>query len=445
MPAVDYINQKKNVASWMRTSDWDLVDAQIRERSFFMAAVQNARLLQMFRDAVRLVSEGHISQAEARRRLRLALQASGYRPAEGEEGSLDDLSSVRRMDVAIGTNKDLARGWYIRQALLQDPGHPALELYRKGSARAPRDWVSRWAEAAASVDNAGVAPGGQWIALVSSPIWKALSRFDQPYPPFDFGSHMWVKPVKYSTCVELGLIPPDGEDVGEPPLPDEKAAADRSRYRSPNEGVGADTSALDADIASALDDALGVVARRRGDILEMSDVNGTSPKTAEEIADELSRPDPSGATAGIRSALDRLAAGDVSSAADPRLDALVSRIAPKPLKNVTVEHDLDSEGELREFDSALAGAGYVAPCLIPASIGSAPSASRSGWKVVIKASTRSARDLRPIFSVLRPNGGNWKRGDIVVIEGTRLKIKSKSDSTLPGGCRCRTYIAEEEV
>jgi hypothetical protein len=44
------------------------------------------------------------------------------------------------------------------------------------------------------------------IALKNDPIWKAISRFGRPYPPFDFNSGMWIKPVNRATAIKAGLI-----------------------------------------------------------------------------------------------------------------------------------------------------------------------------------------------------------------------------------------------
>ena len=52
----------------------------------------------------------------------------------------------------------------------------------------------------------GVARGGQMVALKTSPISVELSRFGYPYPPFDFNSGMWVRPVSDDDCEALGLL-----------------------------------------------------------------------------------------------------------------------------------------------------------------------------------------------------------------------------------------------
>lgn len=65
------------------------------------------------------------------------------------------------------------------------------------------------------------------VALIESPIWAKLSRFGNPYPPFDFGSGMGVDGVSYADCEKLGLLnapqPPEQEPEEYAPEYDEAA------------------------------------------------------------------------------------------------------------------------------------------------------------------------------------------------------------------------------
>jgi len=210
--ASDFIDSKQVDTTAQSTADWDMVDAQIRERAFFMAGVSNARILQAFKDAARDVAAGKLTMNEARKRLRAALREAGYEPAEDERGGIHDLSSRRRMEVTLETNVALARGWMQRQQMLRDKSQPGLRLFRARRVRVPRNWVLRWGEAAARIGWQGVARGGEFVALIDSPIWREISRFGVPYPPFDFGSQMRVKAVPYEECERLGLFDEPGED-----------------------------------------------------------------------------------------------------------------------------------------------------------------------------------------------------------------------------------------
>jgi len=68
-----------------------------------------------------------------------------------------------------------------------------------------RHWEARWQEAGAAVGWVGASKEAM-VALKTSPIWEALSRFGKPWPPFDFGSGMWVRPVLRRRARELGLL-----------------------------------------------------------------------------------------------------------------------------------------------------------------------------------------------------------------------------------------------
>ena len=224
--ASDFIDTKQVDTTAQSTQDWDLVDAQIRERAFFMAGVENARILQEFKDAARDIAAGKLTTNEARKRLRTALRDAGYEPAEEERGGIHDLSSRRRMEVTLETNVALARGWQQREQMKLDKSQPGLRLFRARRVQMPRNWQQRWGEAAARINWQGVARGGEFVALIDSPIWEEISRFGVPYPPFDFGSQMRVKAVPYEECVKLGLfdepeeIPPEEEAAPEDTPPD---------------------------------------------------------------------------------------------------------------------------------------------------------------------------------------------------------------------------------
>ncbi len=84
---------------------------------------------------------------------------------------------------------------------------PAQELFRAESRLHTRDWPSRWTDA--GDDFYG---GGRMIALKSDPVWTAISAFDLPYPPYDYGSGMWVRDISREETESFGLIEP-GESI----------------------------------------------------------------------------------------------------------------------------------------------------------------------------------------------------------------------------------------
>lgn len=149
------------------------------------------------------ILDGTVSMSDARKDIREALDAAGYVPPEGAEGTLTDHRSKARLDLILTQNVRKARGYARREAdmeILDD--WPAQELVRLFERIAKRDWVSRWTAAG------GQLHGGRMIALKTDPIWAAISRFGEPYPPFDYGSGMGLRDIDREEAEGLGLIGP---------------------------------------------------------------------------------------------------------------------------------------------------------------------------------------------------------------------------------------------
>ena len=374
--ASDYIQRRQLDTRAMTTAEWDMVEAQVRERSFFMAGVENARILQHFKDAAREIAAGKLTTNEARKLLREQLHVAGYEPADDERGGIHDLSSRRRMEVTLRTNVDMARGWMQREQMKKDKSQPGLRLFRAQDAKQPRDWQHRWAEAAAAVDWQGVARGGQMVALIESPIWVELSRFGNPYPPFDFGSKMRVKAVPYEECEKLGLVggkntPQPEEETEETremkktPHQDEifddyaEGLEERRRYeatpqgaesggrarydfertaealQSLNENVQLDMRRYTREQQQSMQLATQGIARVEDGKLVMLDKNGTRPYTWQEIGEIIASPVPDGVP-NLQAEVARLMINDSSQINnskpdDPRREVLIAlrdRIIP---------------------------------------------------------------------------------------------------------------------
>lgn len=126
-----------------------------------------------------------------------------------------------RQRLILETNVNKAAGYAWHESVRGDIGNPAQELVRFESARVPRDWKTRWRNAWASLpaSERRKALPDRMIALTECAIWRALSRWGDPYPPFDYNSGMDVVPVDYETAVALGLLeagekPERGESAG---------------------------------------------------------------------------------------------------------------------------------------------------------------------------------------------------------------------------------------
>lgn len=170
------------------------------------------------------ITEG-MNMADARLALKRELQALGYQPDPDKRGTIEDLSSDRRIELVVRTNTEISQG-YGQWIQGQDPAvldaFPAQELYRAGSPRVARDWKRRWRAAAqASGDTDAeriLRESGRMIARKDSPIWQALGdglglpddeandALHNPYPPFAFNSSMDVRDVDRTTAVELQLV-----------------------------------------------------------------------------------------------------------------------------------------------------------------------------------------------------------------------------------------------
>lgn len=209
MTTADAVLRKALVGSGLDTRGWTGVQAGLRDRAFFMAQVEDARILHGARTVCAGVAEGTMSQSEARRDLRSLLGKLGYDPGDGR-GTIHDLLTRRRLDVMIETNAAQARGYveYMRSTTAGAlAAYPANELVRVKERRAPRAWAERWRAAAERVGWSGVARGtARMVALKTSPIWSAISRFGNPFPPFDFNSGMGTDDVSKRACVALGLV-----------------------------------------------------------------------------------------------------------------------------------------------------------------------------------------------------------------------------------------------
>lgn len=206
---------KGPVAEALSNAEWEGVPLALRERAFWTANFAGVDVLGMMHEEIgkglalaetggRLANRGTFI-TDMRERLR----ASGYVAPEGKAGTIQDLMSAGRLGLIHDMNTEGAQE-FARWKAGQDEGallmYPAQELYREVGRTMPRDWVTRWREAAEAVGQEGVAQGRIFVALKSSPIWMRLSRFGTPWPPFDFRSGMGLRDVGRAEAVRLGLI-----------------------------------------------------------------------------------------------------------------------------------------------------------------------------------------------------------------------------------------------
>jgi len=272
--------RKRNVPGEFVTKDWDRVEAQIRERAFFMSGVEDSRILQAFRNEIASITNSESTGTESMERLRIFLEEEGYQPKPGDEDTIRDLRTLDRMSVAIDTNVKMARGFGQYQRLLASrQAFPAVRMVRNRIAEEPRMWSDRWALAyqeTAATPGATPATGNQsepGVALIGHPIWLALSRFGNPFPPFDWGSGMGLEAVSRREAEALGILTDEAEEE-----------AEETPRPSMNEGLKASPGELDEDLREALTKRLGGLAEWDGDELVHTDPSGTTPSTPERLA-----------------------------------------------------------------------------------------------------------------------------------------------------------------
>lgn len=224
----------------MGTAELSELEARILERAVFSARTTNAVYLQELRDRIqRLIADGYEGdQAQLRLELKQILAELGYDPVNGfpgdaklgipaaRPGSLQDLSSDRRINLILDTQIELMGGKGQQQRGLEAAAldlFPAWELVRVRTVETPRDWHTRW----------GIAGGRKikdaegrvrLVAHKLDEIWSVLgdrSLFKDAlgvaHPPFAFSSGMaWqaVDADEWADLMKLNGIKPSKAEAG---------------------------------------------------------------------------------------------------------------------------------------------------------------------------------------------------------------------------------------
>lgn len=198
--------------------------AAIRRQALFSARLNTLGPVVEIGHNLKEIIDGKRSLSEARRDIRHALDAAGYQPPAGSEGGLKDHRSRRRLDLILQQNLRNARGYAKYAADMQSEIldlWPAQEFIRVMKRKEERTtWQQRW------LDAGGQLYGRRMIALKTSPVWVNLSRFGNPWPPYDYGSGMGVIDVSREEAERLGLITPEQTLTPETlPFPEEATSA----------------------------------------------------------------------------------------------------------------------------------------------------------------------------------------------------------------------------
>lgn len=223
--AVEAIRRKTPVGSGMSSREWELVPSEIRDRAMFSARVENVRLLTEMQE--RLQARIELAERDGRtmdrgvfmEEMRQLLIEQGYkRPEDVKRGSLQDLKSHRRLGLIWEMNLAQAQGYARWKADMTEDGlenEPCYELIRVMERMEHRDWPDIWLKAGGqffdgpgSNDDYPFAPG-RMIAKKTDPIWRAISRFGTPWPPFDWGSGMGLRSISREESDAFGITRPD--------------------------------------------------------------------------------------------------------------------------------------------------------------------------------------------------------------------------------------------
>lgn len=94
-----YIERKQAIATDLTTREMQELSCQIRERAFWSATVNNAKVVNTMQRACADFAKGNLSMSDARLAIQKALDSVGYKPADGTKGSIRDLNTFRRQDL----------------------------------------------------------------------------------------------------------------------------------------------------------------------------------------------------------------------------------------------------------------------------------------------------------------------------------------------------------
>jgi hypothetical protein len=205
------------------------MSAELRARSVFTARGTSAAFISKLKEVIDQLAAGDIGIADGRVSLLETLRALGYTPEGGfpdapagsvppaVAGSLQDLSSFRRLDLIVKTQLELMQGAG-DQARGSTPERleaaPAWELIRVIPRLEPRDWPTRWNIAG------GTMVKGRMIALKGDPVWGELGSsanfddaLDTDHPPYAYNSGMGWREVSRREALALGVAGPEGQSI----------------------------------------------------------------------------------------------------------------------------------------------------------------------------------------------------------------------------------------
>ena len=268
--ALDALRVRSLLPTTASSQMLERIPAQLARRAVFSARTNSAFHLSRIADVTDAIvsglrrADGGMSKAQAMQSLRESLRTLGYHPGTSgiEPRSLQDFSSDRRLRLIVDMQVAFAQGYghhTAGQERVVLDAFPCQELIREVESRVQRPWLDIWTR------RGGRVYGDRMIALKTSPVWTAISRFGLPYPPFDFNSGMGVRDVSRSEAAALGVPGIDSPQTPEPMSLDADLAVTPAQRH--------------ADLHAGLLEQLGDLARidEQGVIHLSSTAGATSP------------------------------------------------------------------------------------------------------------------------------------------------------------------------
>lgn len=449
MTADEYFRSKENVPSEMRTAEWERAGTWAKEKSFYSAAVAEAEILDEFRGWVTKVVEGSTDETTARVQLQIFLDRIGYSAEAGQEGTIKDLRSIRRLTVMLRTNRQLAQG-YAEKVRGFSPGairlYPAWELVRFGPVPvAPREWQERWQKVGGELTK-----DGRMIALKQDLIWAELGNkenFDDglgvDYPPFAWQSGMGWMPIKFKEAKELGLL--EGWTV-----PETKPLA------SPNESLEVKPRIQSQALRDELTDRLQGLAEWRKDTLVFTDPNGTRKLSQLEAAKVITAKLPNGfenyqaraAKLWIENAGKHLKFKQGKDVLDD-FTRLIQRLEPlrgdKPIYRGEFYSSLAQVNQrIEAIKKTYAVKNMGESFTVSETVAARFAAGKTPYELILVC--RKHFTMKPIYEIvkkLKPQ--YWKQGEVIAAEGLRYRAIGEPLVTIDQKGRKQIYLEVEEV
>jgi hypothetical protein len=244
--ALEKLRERKITPTALGTEELALIPVELRERAFFSAKVESARVLQSMKDygddflaANRMDNGGLKATGRAEfvadmRELAIREGLGKVDPETGRinpliaESDLTDIRSISRLELIFDTMTEAAQeyGYFIQG---QDPAildvFPAQRFIRIRPVSAPRSYHA--------------ANEGTVKRKDDTAFWLSMNRdFGVPWGPWGFNSGMGVEDVDRDEAIALGVM--------------KESATVKPVKRKFNEGLEASTRGLDGDILAAL-------------------------------------------------------------------------------------------------------------------------------------------------------------------------------------------------